>query len=69
MLAEITEKWDAAVQILSASARYEVHEKIRGLNQRQSILVFGLRHITNSHRFSMGFTEDLDYYTSEHLII
>ena len=65
MLAEITEKWDAAIQILSASARYEVHEKIRGLNQRQSILVFGLRHITNSHRFSMGFTEDLDYYASE----
>ena len=41
MLAEITEKWTAAVQILSASARFEVHENISGINQRQAILVFG----------------------------
>ena len=65
MLAEITEKWTAAVRILSGSARFEVHENISGLNQRQAILVFGLRHRTISNRFSMGFTEDLDYYTSD----
>ena len=65
MLAEITEKWTAAVQILSASERFEVHENISGLNQRQAILVFVLRHRTISNRFSMGFTEDLDYYTSD----
>ena len=65
MLAEITEKWTAAVQIQSASARFEVHENISGLNQRQTILVFGLRHRTISNRISMGFTEDLDYYASE----
>ena len=65
MLAEITEKWAAAFQILRAYARFEVHENISGLNQRQAILVFGLRHRTISNRFSMGFTEDLDYYTSD----
>ena len=65
MQAEITEKWTAAVQILSASERFEVHENISGLNQRQAILVFVLRHRTISNRFSMGFTEDLDYYTSD----
>ena len=65
MLAEITEKWTAAVRILSASTNFEIHENISGLNQRQAILVFGLRHRTISNRFSMGFTEDLDYYTSD----
>ena len=64
MLAEITEKWAAAFQILSAYARFQVHENICGLNHRQTILVFGLRHRTNSNRLSMGFTEGLDYYAS-----
>ena len=64
MLAEITEKWAVAFQILSAYARFEVHENISGLNHRQTILVFGLRHRTNSNRLSMGFTEGLDYYAS-----
>jgi len=65
MNAELMETWNAAVQILGASARYEVPALVRGLNHQQTILVMGLSHIIDSHRFSIGFTEDIDYFSSE----
>jgi hypothetical protein len=65
MNAELTDTWNAAVQILGASARYEVPDSVRGLNHPQTILVIGLRHLIGSHTFSLGFTEDIYYYSSE----
>ena len=62
---DLSNTLNAAVQILGASARYEVPASVRGLNHRQTILVIGLRHLIGSHSFSLGFTEDIDYYTSE----
>ena len=62
---DLSNTWNAAVQILAASARYEVPASVRGLNHRQTILVIGLRHLIGSHSFSLGFTEDIDYYSSE----
>jgi hypothetical protein len=65
MNVDLSNTWNAAVQILGASARYEVPASVRGLNHRQTILVIGLRHLIGSHSFSLGFTEDIDYYSSE----
>ena len=65
MNVDLSNTWNAAVQILSASPRYEVPASVRGLNHRQSILVIGLRHLIGSQSFSLGFTEDIDYYSSE----
>ena len=65
MNVDLSNTWNAAVQILGASARYEVPASVRGLNHRQTILVIGLRHLIGSHSFSLGFTEDIDYYPSE----
>ena len=65
MNVDLSNTWNAAVQILGSSARYEVPASVRGLNQRQTILVIGLRHLIGSHSFSLGFTEDIDYYSSE----
>ncbi len=62
---DLSNTWNAVVQILGASARYEVPASVRGLNHRQTILVIGLRHLIGSHSFSLGFTEDIDYYSSE----
>ena len=65
MNVDLSNTWNAAVQILGASARYEVPASVRGLNHRQTILVIGLRHLIGSQSFSLGFTEDIDYYSSE----
>jgi hypothetical protein len=65
MNVDLSNTWNAAVQILGASARYEVPASVRGLNHRQTIVVIGLRHLIGSHSFSLGFTEDIDYYSSE----
>ena len=65
MNADLSDTWNAAVQILGASARYEVPASVRGLNHQQTILLIGLRHFIGSHSFSLGFTEDIDYYSSE----
>jgi len=65
MNVDLSNTWNAVVQILGASARYEVPASVRGLNHRQTILVIGLRHLIGSHSFSLGFTEDIDYYSSE----
>jgi len=65
MNVDLSNTWNAAVQILCASARYEVPASVRGLNHRQTILVIGLRHLIGSQSFSLGFTEDIDYYSSE----
>ena len=65
MNVDLSNTWNAAVQILGASSRYEVPASVRGLNHRQTILVLGLRHFIGSHIFSLGFTEDIDYYSSE----
>ena len=65
MNVDLSNTWNAAVQILGASARYEVPALVRPLNHRQTILVIGLRHLIGSHSFSLGFTEDIDYYSSE----
>jgi len=65
MNVDLSNTWNAAVQILGASPRYEVPASVRGLNHRQTILVIGLRHLIGSHSFSLGFTEDIDYYSSE----
>ena len=65
MNVDLSNTWNAAVQILSASPRYEVPASVRGLNHRQTILVIGLRHLIGSQSFSLGFTEDIDYYSSE----
>ena len=65
MNVDLSNTWNAAVQILGASARYEVPALVRALNHRQTILVIGLRHLIGSHSFSLGFTEDIDYYSSE----
>jgi len=65
MNAELTDTWNAAVQILGTSARYEVPESVRGLNHPQAILVMALRHVIGAHTFSLGFTEDIYYYSSE----
>jgi len=65
MNVDLSNTWNAAVQIQGASARYEVPASVRGLNHRQTILVIGLRHLIGSHSFSLGFTEDIDYYSSE----
>ena len=54
---------------LSASRVILDHERweqtLRGLNHQQTILLIGLRHFIGSHSFSLGFTEDIDYYSSE----
>ena len=65
MNADFSNTWNATVQILGASPRYEIPASVRGLNHRQTILVLGLRHFIGSHILSLGFTEDIDYYSSE----
>jgi len=65
MNAEFTDTWNAAVQFLGSSARYKVPDSVRGLNHPQTILVIGLRHSIGAHTFSLGFTEDIYYYSSE----
>jgi hypothetical protein len=65
MNANLSDTWNVTVQILGASARYQVPDSVRGLDYRQTILVIGLRHFISAHSFSLGFTEDIDYFSSE----